>query len=396
MRLGTGPVVWTAGELLDPATWSADVPESILTDIEARALSASSIVAGIRYVVAQARIALDGANIDEELPIIGDAYSAGSSALADLEAFMAKVENIVATVDAASNAGALQNGIKTFFVNNIGPSSQLEAAARHQQRQQDRRCRRPRHGVVRRIAVCVDGAARRRDRRRDRLRHRSQRDRDVDAVPVRRARLRIRSDDLGERQRRMAGRVPRRHRPQRLLPRARHVERAARGVARRDRLDAGNDRGDHRRPPVRLTDQHAGSDLQIQLGVDLLGADTDRLRMGELISRGGNVLDESSIAFTARGCADLELGLEVRVPGANAAQALPGILGDLGPPHGLERLPRLDRRACRHPRRPGTGRAPVALRNVRLDAGTTAANYVTAVVKEIKRVTGPSIRSFAP
>src|SRR6185436_8194997 len=79
-----------------------------------------SIVEGFRYLIVQAKAGLDGANVGESLPVLGKAYAAGSAVLADLDAFTARLQLIVSTIEAATNAGTLQSNIKNWLFNNLG------------------------------------------------------------------------------------------------------------------------------------------------------------------------------------------------------------------------------------------------------------------------------------
>src|SRR5262249_28367663 len=98
--------------------------------------------------------------------------------------------------------------------------------------------------------------------------------------------------------------------------------------------------------------------------------------------------DRGRFGFTIKGCADLNVGFEVAVPGMSNPDALPAIDGDM--------LFHADWNGC--PGTPGEGRdlrdglAPSSsfqMKNVRLDVGKLASRYVGKVVTEIQRVTGP-------
>ena len=323
IQLGTGPVTFDAPHLLDPSTYVPNVPQSILDDLQNQAFSVTSLITAIRYALDQAKVSLDGDKIGQQLPIVGKAYAAGSTIVADLDALAAKLQQLSATIESQTSAGNVRNQLRNWLFNNLGPSSSLKLVL-------------DRNGdnivtaadidviVMCGAAVCADSASL------------------LDITDVKLVMsigktasaaqppidfgvkgLQIRSEGTA------------------TASIGWHLDLALgvddggvyidpAGVGNRPEIGLSIDaslptlfEATIAGLPITVTDTHTGQDVDLDLGVDVLGAANQRLRLPELFARGDNPNDRGAVAFTIKGCADLNVGFEVAVPGLSSPDALP-------------------------------------------------------------------------
>lgn len=376
-RMGTGSVTFTAADLLDPATWDANVPQDVQDALVDRALSVTSLIEGIRALLAEAKAAMDGAASGQQIPVVGEALDAGSAAVEKLDQAAAQLETLAAAVESKTTAGAVRSAISGFLTSKLGPTGVGILSGT------------PEVVATCGTATCADSAS----------------IFDVTDVAVRFTLgrtaqavaptvdsgipgLAVGTDAAG------SGTVSwqldvavgvdgdgfylnptnRVGRPSELT-----VDATVAVPASFDGTLAGL--------PVRLTEPTEGPNLALQLGADLLG--TDRIRLAELVGRGADILDRDSIRLSAQGCADLDLGFDVRLPvTSDEPTALPGLLGRIDV--------HADWNGC-----PGSTGAPVdirdglapvasaAIRDVRLDAGQTVSDLVGPVLGNLQHLTMP-------
>lgn len=384
VKLGTDPITFRAAHLLDPGGFQVNVPAAIGDDLATRAMSLSSVLTAIQYLIDQLRAATDGVNVDQSLPIVGKAYAAGSTLLAELDALVARLQALAAVLDGQNSSGNVRTQLQTWLFTNLGPSGLkllLDANGSGTVTIDD---------VV--VAVRCGGAA------------------CAAAAPV---------TDITDVQIAVPlGKVAATSAPKIDfgVPGLKLVSdsSASASIGWHVDLAVGIDRdgvyvltdGLGGRPeagidvkaslpdelnatiaglPIAVTDLHDGQDVDISLGVDIHGAAGERKRLTELVR---NLNDRAAIGFTIKGCADLHWGFEVRVPGVTNPDALPAISGEIAL--------HADWAGCAGsagaPRDLRDGIAPVGsaqIRNVRLDIGKTASRTVGRVLAQLQKVTSP-------
>ncbi len=388
VKLGTDPISFTAPRLLDPSSYTATVPQAILDDFANRAFSASSLITAIQYLLEQAKVALDGDKIGQELPIVGKVYAAGSSLINDINSVLAKLNQLAATIEQQTTAGNVRNQIRSWLFTNLGPSSPLKLIL---DRNGDNAVTVADIDVIVMCGgtVCTDSQS-------------LLAIKDVKivmsigktasasspAIDFGIKGLQIKSDAA-------ASASIGWHLDVSVGVDGSGVYVDPSGVGNRPELGVSIDAS---LPaafdatilglPIAVTDNHVGKDVDIDLGVDVLGTADQRLRLPDLLGRGDNTNDRSTLGFTIKGCSDLQVGFEVAVPGVASPDALPAILGDIDF--------HADWNGC--PGTPGAGRdirdglsptAMFAMKNIRLDVGKLASRWIGKVVKEIQRVTSP-------
>jgi Ca2+-binding RTX toxin-like protein len=372
-RMGTGSITFRAGDLLDPTTWQADVPDDVSDAIVDRALSVTSLIEGIRALLAEARAAMDGAANGQQVPVVGQALDAGSAAVEKLDQAAAALEQLAAAVESQATAGNVRNAVRNFLSTRLGALGILLGT--------------PEVVVECGDAVCADSAP----------------VLDVTDVSVR--------FSLGK------GATATTPTVATGVPglAVGTDAKASASVAWRLDVAVGVDRdGFYLDPtnasgrPAELTvdatasvpssfdgtlaglpvhlSEDPGPDLTLHLGADLLGSAP--IRLPELIERGADVLDPSSVMLTAQGCADLDLAFDVRLPvNDDPPTALPGLEGV------IDLL--VDWNGCGATGDPVDIRdgldavGTLAIRDVRLDAGRTVTDLVGPVLGNLQHLTMP-------
>jgi Ca2+-binding RTX toxin-like protein len=380
-----GVITFTSNDLLAGGTFTGH--QAVASALAGRAFKLTTWIQGLRWVIARVKESLNGATIDGRLPLIGTDFTAGAETIAKLDAFLSKVEGLVAEAESQAQASAVKAKIQSFLIQHLGPSG-LKIL---------RDVNAPSGVGTEDVAVAIMcGAAACTG----------------SESPVFFTDVKVQIS-LGQDYGQQAATPETPFElgfPGLKLVASEQVN--ARASWRLDLgfgadgngfyLDTGGQEltagvkldvpdsmsGELAFLPVELTDRNGSADeLGIELGFDIKAGHptSKKLYLTDLAAQGLNLNDRNAVAFTIKGCANLDLGMKVSIPGGG----MPALAANLK----IDALwgGCLGSTAAARDLRDGLAPfATIKLTDVRLDLGTTLSGFMAPAVRQLQRFTQPA------
>jgi GDSL-like Lipase/Acylhydrolase family/Abnormal spindle-like microcephaly-assoc'd, ASPM-SPD-2-Hydin/PKD domain len=375
-----GDITFTSTDLLDVTATDFDGHQQVAQNLLNQKLRFSTLIEGLRWFISQLTASLDGRTINAKLPLIGSDLSVGSDTLGDLDAALAEVEHVVATVENATTAGAVETNLESFLAEHLGPDGLGLLLDANDSGSVDENDVNVTIGCG--SGPCATNAS-----------PLSFKDVRLD-LPLGRTTTGAPTFDIGFDGLRLAADQP-----------------LTAGVGWRVNLSVGVDRqgfylwtggqelslkatvslppvmqGELAFLPTTITDRRPQQpEIDVKLALDVKRGDASgKLRFHELAEL--NLSDPNDVAFTVHGCALADYGLKVSVPGD---VGLPSITANLMTKVDLGGCPGTANSDPRDIRQGLAPSATVELTDVRMDLGQALSNFLRPAVNDIKRYTGP-------
>ncbi|MEX2421833.1 MAG: hypothetical protein WD670_08460, partial [Actinomycetota bacterium] len=114
-----GEITFTTDDLLaGPFNFAGH--QQVLAAFANEALKFSTWIEGLRWLVDRAKQSLDGASVGQQLPLVGKSFAAGAETLTKLNAFLGEVQGLVTQAESAVDAGSLRTKITNFLNQKLG------------------------------------------------------------------------------------------------------------------------------------------------------------------------------------------------------------------------------------------------------------------------------------